>query len=230
MSEVLLKQADLHTDKTHDAACANTMEHTYNLTQFVGLFNEEAEGEKKFLAIVSRLLKGKVVVANYKMSEDECAGKEMSFRFSEKDWESESSYLFRLFDKLPVILKLSDEVLGTQNRLKSTELVLSKFKKEKVIRFLNATGADELDKMVFVTLMHVFLCTGTQKIDLFSIFHDLPKSLYVIYLNRLMQENCVLSAQKLIKAHKPDIINDAMYLSITPRMFDLVSNQDVDMV
>ncbi len=229
MSEVLVQQTDLQTDKAQDAARAAIITHTYNLPQFVGLF-EEDDSEKKFLRIVTQLIKGKIAVSNYKINEDESIGKEMSFQFRDKDEESESSYLFRLFDKLPVIMKLSDEIMGRQKRSKSVELVLSKFKNEKAIRFLNVAGADALDKLVFVTLMHIFLRNGVQKVELYSIFADMPKSLYVIYLNRLMQDSCIPVVQKLMKAHKPDIIDDAMYLSITPRLFDLVSNKDVDMI
>jgi hypothetical protein len=228
MSEVLLQQTEPQTTKTQEIAATGFTAKTYTLPQFIAL-QEEDNDEKKFLSIVAQLLRGKIVVAN-RIDNDNCLESDLSFRMVEKIQESESSYLFRLFERLPVVIRLGDEILGSLNRVKSIELVLTLFKNEKVVKYLNAAGADGLDKVVFVSLLHIFLGNSSQRTDLFPIFSNIPKSLYVIYLNRLMQENCVLATQKLIRVHKPDIINDEVYLSITSRLFDLLGNQDIEMI
>jgi hypothetical protein len=229
MSEVLLQESELQTAKTQETTTPDFIAKTYTLPQFIAL-QEEENDEKKFLSIVAQLLRGKIVVTNYKMANDECLESELSFRIVDKIQEIESSYLFRLFERLPVVIRLGDEILGPKNRVKSIELVLTLFKNEKAIQFMNAAGADALDKVVFVSLLHIFLGNSSQRTDLFSIFNNIPKSLYVIYLNRLMHESCVLATQKLIRVHKPDIINDEVYLSITPRLFHLLGNQDIEMI
>jgi len=229
MNEILLQQTEPQTAKTQEIAATSFTAKTYTLPQFLAL-QEQENDEKKFLSIVAQLIRGKIVVENIKIDNNNCPESDLSFRILEKIRESESSYLFRLFERLPIVIRLGDEILGSLNRVKSIELILTLFKNEKVVRYLNAAGADGLDKIVFVSLLHIFLGNSSQKTELYSIFSNIPKSLYVIYLNRLMQENSVLANQKLIKIHKPDIIDDEVYLSITPRLFDLLGNQDVEMI
>jgi hypothetical protein len=201
----------------------------FTLKEFVELF-DETDKTKKFLKITTLLLKNNIAIE--KIGDDGKDNHEgsLTFKFSESNVVYESSYLFRMFENLHHIIMISDEVLGATNRLKGIELLLSKFRNEELVKFLELSGADALDKAVVVSLIYLFLKRSAQMIDLHRIFFFIPKSLYVIYLNRLSQGNCILTNQQLVKYHKPDMFNDETNFSVTPRLLDLLANQQVEMI
>lgn len=201
----------------------------FTVKEFVALF-DAADSHTKFLQAVTFMLKSPLAIQFVETNEDNPGHTTALFRFSSEKRVHEPIYIYRLFANLEYIFMISDEILAATNRVKGIELILSKFKHEALLKFLDSIGADALDKAVAVTLIHLFLNRSSHLINLFDIFDFLPKSQYVIYLNRLCQGNCILVIQKLVRYHKADMYGDDIHFSLSPRLLDLLTNEMIDMI
>jgi hypothetical protein len=202
---------------------------SFTVKEFVGLF-DAADAHTKLLQAVSFMVKSPLAIQFMETNEDNPELTVAMFKFSSEKKVYEPIYIFRLFANLEYIIMVIDEVLGATHRVKGIDLILSKFKNEALLQFLDSIGADTLDKAVTVSLIHLFLNRSSHLINLFDIFDFLPKSHYVIYVNRLCQGNCILAIQKLVKYHKADIYGDDIHFSLSTRLLDLLGNEMIDII
>jgi hypothetical protein len=208
---------------------SNVIGKSYTIKEFVALFPAE-DVASQFLKTVIFVLKSPFAIQYSECDEEHPELTSSMFKFTEEKRVYEPIYIFRLFANFEYIIMISDELLGAANRVKGIELILSKFKNEELTKFLDVIGADALDKAVTVALVYLFVKRSTHLINLYDIFEFMPKSLYVVYVNRLCQGSCILPIQKLVKYHKADMFGNDIYFSLTPRLFDLLGNQAIEMI
>ena len=140
----------------------------------------------------------------------------------------EPNVFFRFIEQMPEITMLTDTILGADKRFKGYHIIIRTFKEEKLLQFLGLSQATLVEKMVLISLLHIFLKSNKSSIDASELFRFIPKSYYVNFLF-FLNVGCTLVDQKLISYNTEKFSNELVFY-INQRVMELLSGYMVELI
>ncbi len=197
-----------------------------SISELIALFDQPNKHDQ-YKDIIAAFLRNDLTIKIKKTNRfSKCIEEDMYISLANGCMRHEPNLFFRFLEQLPEITLLTDAILGADKRFKGYHIIIRTFKDEKLLQFLDLCQATLVEKIVLISLLHIFLRSNKTSIDASELFIFIPKSYYVNFLF-FLNVGCTLVDQKLISYNTERFSNELVFY-INQRVMQLLSGYIVE--